>query len=206
MNPYFGLFSESSADVLSYVSDLEGRIIAVERAKWSEFSAQNGAAHLTDGAGLNIFACCSDIETASAYQIIHFALQSHALDHYSFSFRCDSPDRTRLFHMTMSWYPGCQPNGAILYRSKLLMECSRTAVSLLSLEAQRRRSATHIVKLCSFCQHAWDTASNSWLEAQDHPSAHAQDVRTMHGICGDCRDRIVMPVLSYLGQSSSLPT
>jgi len=185
-------------EAMTYIADLDGRLIACEQDKWSDFCARNGATHLASGVGLNIFASCADPETASAYRLMHSVLQHRLLDRYSFDFRCDSPERTRLFRMTMTWYPAALPQGTILYQSQLLMERERTPVALLGVPSPGLGGTQPITKLCSFCQRAFDAAARRWVEAEQHPAAHDADARTAHGICPDCHDAVVAPLVAVL--------
>jgi hypothetical protein len=176
-----------------YVTDMEGRLVACEIESWLTFALGHGAPELAGGVGLNVFASCSDAATASAYRVIHALLQLRKLDQYSFNYRCDSPERARLFRMTMTLHPA-RSTGAVLYRSQLLGEKERPPVALLGQEARTRPAPSARVSLCSFCQRAWDPVSASWLEAEQHPAAKDATAGTMHGVCRDCDDQIIAPL------------
>lgn len=181
---------------LVYVANMDGKVIACQADSWSQFCLGNGAQELANGVGLNVFASCSDGPTASAYRIIHALLQAGRLDQYSFSFRCDSPERARLFRMTMEWLP-MVPGGAVMYRSQLLSERQRPAVALLRRDA-RNASNGLTVKICSFCQAAWEPIAARWVESERHPAADDGEATTTNGVCGECHDHIVAPLISKL--------
>jgi hypothetical protein len=182
-----------------YVAHLDGFILECGE-EWSAFALQNGAAELASGRGLNVFSCCSDPETRSIYQLIHSLLMSGKLDSYTFNFRCDGPDRIRLFRMRMIRYPYSE--NAVLYWAQLLMTKARPPVRLIASQSTRGLNSRRAVKLCSFCQKVWDHASKSWSEAAAHPQADDDTVPIMHGVCGNCHDAIAAPLIRVLQGTS----
>ncbi len=177
-----------------YVTDQEGNIVECEMDSWSSFARQNGAQALAEAENLNVFDACSDPETVATYRMLHALIHCRKLDCYSFDFRCDSPGRVRLFRMTVTGYPVLY-SGAVLYWCQLLMQRDRPPVKLLEFKPGRPVLSLQLVKICSFCQRVRDVLDEHWMEAEDHPAAKKENVPISHGVCADCHERVVRPLL-----------
>lgn len=177
-----------------YVADQDGNIVECEMDSWSSFARQNGADALAEAVNLNIFAACSDAETIATYRMIHALIHCRKLDCYSFNIRCDSPGRIRLFRMTITGFPVLH-SGAVLYWCQLLMQQDRAPVKLLEHRPDRPVLSFRLVKVCSFCQRVRDVLEERWMEVEDHPAANEDNVPVSHGVCADCHERVVRPLL-----------
>ena len=112
-------------------------------------------------------------------------------------YRCDAPDRRRLFDLELAPADG----GQVRCTSTLVEEEERPPVPLLSPHAPRSDAILH---LCSWCKRA---DAGGWVELEEAVSRLellAADVLPglSHGICGDC-DHAVRQVIA--GESPELP-
>lgn len=186
-------------DGLAYITNFDGDVLARGSRAWRSFAKQNGAPQLRDSIGTNILSACSDEETANAYRLKYHVLRSGRLGEYAFRYRCDCPDRRREFTMTLSRVALASGAGAVLHHSRLVSEAPREHLAIFERAQAVRFAAEGIyVKLCSYCQRVWDAFGRAWVEADFHPLSRQLGLRVGHGICPDCHDRVVAPVMRQL--------
>lgn len=169
--------------VLIYRIDAGGRISRVNAA-WTEFARDNGGEALMPERvlGRDLLQAMTDSTVRALYaQMIRQARDGRAV---RFRYRCDAPDRRRIFEMEIRAVGG----GEVEFVSTLRHEEPRAPVGLL--QGGQARDA-RLLRVCSWCQqvavgeHTWlpvEAAAELMhlLEAETFP-------RLTHGICDACR-------------------
>lgn len=107
-----------------------------------------------------------------------------------FSFRCDAPDRRRLFEMTVA--PG--PDGTIEFRTRTVSDEGRPAVPLLDPAAPRTDEA---VRVCGWCNKVF--AAGAWVELEEAVERLrlfecAAVPALTHGVCEPCYEQMTATV------------
>ncbi len=167
---------------LTYRIDAANRILWVNEA-WSDFArANNGENMLPERVlGADLLASIADRTVRELYaSMIRRARVGRPVQ---FNYRCDAPDKRRLFTMKI----GALANGEVEFSSTLLSEESRPSIPLL--EPGGRRSQTFL-RVCSWCQRI-ALPSGEWVEAEEAVSAQqvmeADEIPAIsHTICESC--------------------
>lgn len=172
--------------VVAYDIDAADRITWVCE-HWWPFARDNSAAHLRpeDVIGRNLLGFISDPTTRELYERL-FARVRATHRSISLDVRCDSPDRRRLLHFTMS--PSVYDGIAIA--SRTVREEVREPVSLLAAPSGQ---FAPLIVMCSWCKRV--QVDGEWLEVE----AAVQRLGLMetatpppitHGICPSCLARV----------------
>jgi hypothetical protein len=136
-------------------------------------------------------------EVRSAYRALHRAVLGGERPFVAFEMRCDEPDVRRLLRMSITALHEPSAPPAVLYQSQLLSAVSRPWVSLFDpqkiVDHVRLEAGLPIVRICSFCHWvAWPIETpTEWIAVEDYyRKGTPADVRTSHGVCLNCTDRI----------------
>lgn len=148
--------------------------------------------------GSNLFAVILGDEVRDAYRRLHDRALADPSAVVAFEFRCDAPQVKRCMRMSVRAFRSPRHEPLVLYQSLILSAVHRPWISLFEaerlLEQVRAEGGLPIVRLCSFCQRVDGGAASTrgpWLEAEDYyRSGGASDVRTSHGVCPECSDRL----------------
>lgn len=180
-----------------YVIDSADRIVSVDAA-FVAFARENGAADLEHVAGQSLWDMIAGVETHGLW---HQILSSSRTRRQAFlcRYRCDSPDRRRLFHLHLQ----PRPDGSIVFASHLVRQEPRTPLDLLDPTTRHGDAA---LRICSWCNRARVAAD--WVEIEgavkqldllslDRPPA------VTHGICPACRAAVLR---TLDGHPAELPT
>ncbi|MGZ6316646.1 MAG: hypothetical protein ACXWNQ_05250 [Anaerolineales bacterium] len=182
-------------DGIVYVTNFDGDFLACGTRHWKEFATNNGAPHLTGPIALNTLRSCSDSETAQAYAIIYDAFRTGKLDSYHFGLRCDTPSLKRELRMSLTILVLDGQRAGIIHHCFILAETERPFVRLLEnpLAAEAGKS---MIRMCSYCLRIKQELVDVWIEPEAYYRAGGgSDVSISHGICPDCHNRVVAPVL-----------
>jgi hypothetical protein len=179
-------------DGIAYITDFRGDFIAWGRRNWSSFADENGASPLAAAASLNSLAACADPETEDAYRRIYRALEEGKLDSYSFGFRCDSPRVRRELRMALNTLVLEGRRLGIIHHATLVFEAERPTMGLL--EHSPSTAEQELIRMCSYCLRVWDAPD--WIEPEQYyQQGGSSEVAITHGICADCRERILGPIV-----------
>lgn len=167
---------------LVYRVDADNRISWVNEV-WSEFALANlGASVMPPGViGRDLLDSVSDSTVREIYRAILFRVRAGAA--VEFNYRCDAPDKRRIFEMRIC----ALDHGGAEFASTLLHEEIRPTVLLLEPGHARNES---FLRVCSWCQKV-ATPDGQWLPVEE---AAAQlrllEVEQLpaitHGICAGC--------------------
>ena len=184
----------NALDGVVYLTDFQGDFLAWGRDRWSGFAAENGAPHLRDPAQLNTIASCSDPETAAAYRTLYRAFESGKLDSYSFGLRCDTPRLKRELRMALSLLVLEGQRLGIVHHCVALSETERPLVRMFQTALAKASADRPMIRMCSYCLRVADP--EGWIEPEQYYARGGlADVNISHGICMDCHERIVAPIL-----------
>ena len=179
---------------VAYVTDFQGNFLACGTRRWTRFGTDNGAPGLIAWQGLNSLSSCSDMETADAYRLIYAALERGKLDTYSFGFRCDTPRLKRELRMSLTALTLEGARMGVIHHCIALSESERPLVAILQNPLARTVQDRPLIRMCSYCLRICDTPA--WIEAEEYYQRGGRsEVDISHGICPDCYQRIVQPVV-----------
>ncbi len=189
----------NALDGVAYLVDGDGRILEVGEPAWSgslrRYGAPSGGVRAIIGQCL--FDAIHGAEVRCAYQALHRAVLGGERPFVAFEMRCDAPDVRRLLRMSITAPHEPLAPPAVLYQSQLLSAVSRPRVSLFDpqsiVEHVRLDAGLPIVRISSFFHRvAWPVqAPTGWTAAEDYYRLGGPaDVRTRHGGCPDCADRV----------------
>lgn len=168
--------------------DREGRIGFVNDA-WLAFAAENGwhtsAAELL---GSELMAFIVDAETRLIYNMLINRVREAGRE-ASFNYRCDSPDWRRFMEMRIT---NIRELDQVEFRSRVLRLERREPVDLIDPSCAAR--SREILTMCGWCKAV--RVEHAWIEVEqavERLGILANQVlpRISHGICPDCRDRII---------------
>lgn len=183
-------------DGVAYVSDEQGRVVAVGRDGWDESARETGAASASRILGRNLYDLIVGETVREAYRRVHRAVLEGKRRWVSFEYRCDAPDLRRDMRMSVSRFTRGGVN-FLLHQSQMVASSPRPWMSLFEaeriVEMARAAAGLPIVHLCSFCQRvAWPEAKrDSWIAPEDYyRSGGPAEVRVSHGVCPSCVSRL----------------
>lgn len=167
---------------LVYRIDADNRITWVNAA-WSEFAQGNhGESVLPDRiVGQDLFASISDPAVREIYKSIIARVRAGAT--VEFTFRCDAPDKRRVFDMVVRLLV----DGGEEFTSTLLSEEVRPPVVVLEPGGSRSKN---LIRVCSWCQKV-ALPDGRWLPVEQavaelHLLEESQLPAITHGICPPC--------------------
>jgi hypothetical protein len=175
--------TRSPTEPLIYRIDAAGRITYVN-STWTDFALKNhGEAVLPE----RILGCrLLDSVGGSTVRTLYKAMikRAHAGQPVTFSYRCDAPDKRRLFAMNIR----ARPDGELEFASTLLWEESRVPVAFLE-RAQARDERMLVV--CSWCEKVALPEGN-WVPVEEAVTTlRLLETERMpaitHGICPACQ-------------------
>ena len=191
----FGQSLLNALDGVCYLTDLEGRVVAVGEPGWTQALQPHGSNAWSGDRviGRSLFEAMHGAEVPGAYRAIHARVATGERPHVAFEMRCDAPDVRRLLRMSISAVrePGRPP--AVLYHSQVLSAVARPWMSLFEperiVEMVRRDAGLPIVRICSICHLVAQSGEDrpAWVTAEAYyQSGGEADVRVSHGLCPDC--------------------
>lgn len=131
-----------------------------------------------------------DPTTVELYrQMVKRAREGHPV---KFHYRCDAPDRRRLFRMTITTVA----EGQIEFVSQLRREEVRPKVVLLDRLEQNR--SEELVRICSWCEKA-ALPDGRWVPVEEAVETmglmrHEHMPGLTHGICENCKVRMMRQI------------
>ncbi len=168
---------------LVYRIDTGNRITWVNAA-WSEFARSNqGESVMAEHVlGRDLFASITDPAVREIYKSIIERVRAGAV--LEFSYRCDAPDKRRVFVMEVR----LQADGAVEFTSILKHEEARPSVAVLEPGGVRGQG---LMRVCSWCQKVV-MPDGQWLPVEaavvELHLLEAEQLPTItHGICPPCR-------------------
>ena len=174
-----------------YRIDAEDRISHVDNG-WCFFAGENEGQAMTRAnvLGQSLWDHICDPTTVELYrQMVKRAREGHPV---RFDYRCDSPERRRLFRMTITLVEA----GQIEFVSQLRREEVRPKVVLLDRLEQNR--SEELVSICSWCEKA-ALPDGRWVPVEDAVVAMGLMQRERmpgltHGICERCKLRMMRQI------------
>jgi hypothetical protein len=171
-----------------YRIDAEDRISYVNDG-WCVFAMENEGEAMTRTRvlGQSLWDYISDPTTVDLYsQMVKRAREGHPV---KFHYRCDAPDRRRLFRMTIAPVG----EGQIEFVSELRREEVRPKVVLLDRLEQNR--SEELVLICSWCEKV-ALPDGRWVPVEEaiETMGLMQSERMpglTHGICDNCKFRMM---------------
>ena len=126
---------------------------------WDLFAEMNGAPQLAADTmlGKRLWAFLSGADIESLYRILTTRVRQSKRA-INFDFRCDSPNKRRLFHLIVTPLP----DNCLRFYSILLKEEERPSVTLFDPAAPRNAD---ILKVCSVCKKV--DCTDGWIEVED---------------------------------------
>ncbi|MEY3775600.1 MAG: hypothetical protein RLZZ129_2380 [Verrucomicrobiota bacterium] len=174
-----------------YQIDAADRICHVNET-WGRFAEENEGPALacTRVLGQSLWDHLCDSTTMELYrQMVKRAREGHRV---KFHYRCDAPDRRRLFRMTITPLG----EGRVEFMSQLLREEARPKVTLLDRQEQNR--SEELVRICSWCEKA-ALPDGRWVPVEEAVEAmHLLQRERLpgltHGICEHCKGRMLRQI------------
>lgn len=162
-----------SGDGIVFVSD-----------QWDRFAANNAGDNVrsTEVLGHSLWDYIGDMTTQQIYrQIIKRSREGIEV---GFTLRCDSPDCRRVLRMDIRQ----TDDGTVEFRSRVISEEPRPAVSLLD---SRQPRTDDLISVCSWCERV--LVDGRWVSVEDAITAlglFQQDElpALTHGMCQDCSE------------------
>lgn len=176
------------AEDIIYHVDRNGRIAFVN-GRWDEFARENdGLDILTDAVlGREAARFIAGEETKHMFDLMmrHVLTSGRAV---TVPFRCDAPALRRHMQLTMS----ADPNGTLVFRSRMLQGDPRPPIRLLDRRAPR--TLAPLIRICSWCNRGF--LDNHWVELEEIIKAYglfeADGVPEItHGLCTECERRVL---------------
>jgi hypothetical protein len=188
---------------ISYLVDLEGRIVALGRTNWNQFATENGAADLLnekDVIGRKLSDFISGSEVQDSYATLTEQLKSDPATKVAIAYRCDSPTERRDMRLSISAVRSGGRLVGYLYVSTTLSTQSRPHLNVFDFQSMiawaENQQALRMLAMCSYCQrlNCGDEVHEDWVEAPEYYRRGGTDaVKISHGICQGCLDRILGP-------------
>lgn len=182
---------------ITYIVDLEGRVIFYGSRAWEKFAEENNAHDLTkteNVIGKSLFDFIDGEEMKQTYQLYHRLLLSKKLDKINFFCSCDSPETVRDIFLSVCPLVIKSKMVGFVYYSLTIREELRPPIGLL---VQTKADDLPLIKMCSFCKriaHKDLDGSLIWITAETYYNLGGQErVSLSHGICPDCYARNVQP-------------
>lgn len=177
-----------------YVVDENDILISVDGG-WLAFASASGAPELARVVGRSLWELVSGLEVQYLWRELLTSARTRG-EPLLVRYRCDAPDRRRLFELELA-----AKDGHVRCRSVLVHEEERPPVPLLARHAPRSDAILH---LCSWCKRA---DAGGWVELEEavrRLELLAADALPglSHGICGEC-DHAVRQVIA--GRAPELP-
>jgi hypothetical protein len=178
---------------IRYRIDAQDRLYEVNE-DWRVFAAENDPLRNERPGimGRSLWSCIADPTVQELYRQMLKAARLGRL--VRFKYRCDAPSFRRLFEMRIM---GAK-DGAVEFASDLLDEEARPPVSLLDVRQPRN---SDFVRICSWCQRM--AVGKTWLPIEEGvkalgPMEHDTLPGLTHGICEECRDKVLAGFHSLL--------
>jgi hypothetical protein len=153
---------------------------------WVDFARENDAPELVDlEPGRTLWSHFDGDEVRDLWRALVARVRGQ-LTAATVPLRCDAPDARRWFEMTIT--PG--DDGTVRFRSALLLEEPRPALSVLDVQTERD-SAAPAISVCSWCGQAHD--ASGWVGIEELVRGRRLLEETLvpsisHGICPSCRE------------------
>lgn len=169
--------------IVTYRVDAKDRIEAVGGG-WDRFAEENGAEELSQGAvlGLQLRSFLSgDVTRMYVDSMLSKARRTGQA--FSLNYRCDSPERKRIFEMTLE---ACE--GSVLSTHRLLCESALT-LPLFSNGDSLPSDDAPVLRRCSICNRL-STRDGEYIEPEDWPADEQRHLKVIHNVCKPCQSRV----------------
>lgn len=190
--------SAGSDTVVEYRIDSDDVVIAVTE-DWAAFATDNGAPELAElGSARTLWSYFDRDEVRDLWRHLVEQVRARQVEAHV-PLRCDAAHARRWFEMTIT----PEPDGVVRFRSVLVFEESRPAVSLLGGPSTPDGNQP-AVPVCSWCGDGHDGAR--WRRIEDV----VRDLRLLedrlpsvdYGICPTCRSRMSADLFAPATRSS----
>jgi hypothetical protein len=187
---------------VAYLLDADGTIVAVGRHNWNSFARENGAAAITDGAGIigrSLFDFIAGDTVRATWARAFDGIVHRRRGCGRIAIRCDSPTLRRDLLVMLT--PVFADGGVnrVLVQSLTLNETARPAIGLFDfsrlLQVAALDPSLPILAMCSFCQNVRhpagaDEDEGDWVTAEAYyRRGGSTRVRISHGLCPVCYER-----------------
>lgn len=154
---------------------------------WSEFARENQGETVLPARvlGRSLMAAVGDETVQELYRRMIERARAGAV--VRFQYRCDAPDRRRVFRMDIHRLEG----GAVEFASTLVQEETRPAVTLLEAAWPRDE---RLLRICSWCQQV-AVSETLWVPVEVAVTGlHLMEAEKLpgitHGICPACEREV----------------
>ncbi|HVF57694.1 MAG TPA: hypothetical protein VM934_16185 [Pyrinomonadaceae bacterium] len=150
---------------------------------WTSFALSNDGPDLVPDRVLRrpLWNFITDVTTQALYRdILDKVRAGHTL---RFTFRCDAPERERLYEMTVS----PQAGEVVQFETQLLWSQERPTQNLIARDAPRSLDLLHI---CGWCLRV-DTGGPTWQGIEEAVNSlrlfeRSEFPKLLHEMCDDC--------------------
>lgn len=200
----------ASGDLISYTVNAAGIITSVAEPAWSQFARANQGEGLERVVGRPLWEFISGAEAQESYRLFHEALLSGRAEQIVLRYQCDGPAVRRAMQLELRLLRGgVEPQ--VRYTSTVLGEEARRPVAVLGAKAMGARApggaageGATVVRICSYCRRVSVPGGGVWLAAEVYEAqGGSSDVVLSHGLCRECREGIVDPIVRQLRDSSA---
>lgn len=202
----------TSAQTICYSVSEEGIITSLSEIPWLVFAKANAGSALLPAAvvGHPLEEFLWGDEVRASYRIFHEALLKRVVNDINILCQCDAPTVRRIHRLHIGL--GQSNNRQTLcYTSTIVHEFSRPAVPILLAPTDKTPGATEaLLIICSYCKRMSlppvAEEERTWIPAWLYEK-HCGDlnIRISHGLCRDCKERHINPVLAKLQQRRREP-
>jgi len=184
-----------------YIIDPNEKIQYYTRSRWNEFAQNNDAPDMAaeeNILGHSLFDFIDGEEVRESYRDFQHMLWTGRRNLIPLTYRCDAPSIRREMYMEMSKCAFGDDLEGILYRSVPVHTQQRPALEFLSKERQNALLPdAPIVTICSYCLDLRDKDTGEWIRPEEYyRRGGEQDVALSHGICTECMETKIRPLLN----------
>lgn len=178
---------------ITYTVNVAGIITSVSEPAWSHFAGANDSSLRPESVvGRPLQQFIAGEETFASYRGFHEALLNGRLAEVAIHCQCDGANVRRASLLVVRVERDA-PEPLLRYTASILSEVERSPVSLLDAVGGEA-----VVRICSYCRRvralSWPTGL--WVTAEAYEaSGGLADVQLSHGICRECRERVIDPIL-----------
>lgn len=172
-----------------YRIDNNDMITYISVPPWDEFALENKGEDIIEENIINksIWSFIADAETAHIYQMIIDKVRV-TRKKISIPFRCDAPDKRRLFIIEVDKHG----KNSVNFQSRLRKEEKRESIQAFETDAIR---SEEFIRVCSWCKKVYVPHLNKWVEVEEaiiKLKLYSMEKlpRLTHTICDPCRQKL----------------
>ncbi|MGV3720939.1 MAG: hypothetical protein ACO1SX_08510 [Actinomycetota bacterium] len=192
-------------DGIAYITSANDVIMAYGRPNWDRFASENLASHLTrpeEVLGRSLWDFITGPQAQLAHQTAAELVRSEGNPSVTYTYRCDAPDVRRELRMSITPILEMGNLSGMLYQSVTLSEAARPPVRILSPLRTPTAHSQQVISICSYCRcirQFPEPAEPVWITPEEYYELGLDDgAQVSHGICPDCWETIVQPMISEL--------